>query len=169
MSFLERKQRKMLAACLLIAGLAAAASAGGVGKGEPFPNLAKFELRGDLPDAWRGKVVLVDFWASWCAPCKRSFPVLDAIRARFVDSGFVLIGINVDEDQADMDRFLKKHPVSFAVARDVKQKLVAACGIKTMPTSFLLDKTGRVRAVHSGFTEGETDKRLIEEIEELLQ
>jgi thiol-disulfide isomerase/thioredoxin len=136
--------------------------------GDTFPDLSKFKLEGALPDL-KGKVVLVDFWASWCAPCKESFPTMNDLQKRYGTQGLVIIGINVDENNSDMVDFLKKHSASFTVVRDAAQKLVDKVDISTMPTSFLIDGSGKVRFTHSGFRGDETKKKYEQEIESLLQ
>ncbi len=137
--------------------------------GDMFPDLAKFKLEGKLPNDLKGKIVLVDFWASWCLPCKQSFPVLDELRRRHGTNGFVIIAVNVDEQRANMEKFLKAGPVGFTVVRDAEQKLVATAGVEAMPTSFLLDATGRVRFLHTGYLGDATKKEYAREIEQLLQ
>lgn len=154
----------LLSLLLLTAGSLTAAE---TKVGDPFPELATFSLEGKLPADLKGKVVLVDFWASWCAPCKQSFPTLETLQKKYAGRGFVVVAVSVDEKAANMERFLKANPVAFTVVRDAAQKLVAATGVATMPTSFLLDGTGKVRLVHSGFRKGD-EKKLEQEIEALL-
>ena len=137
--------------------------------GDQFPDLAAAQLSGKLPDNLAGKVVLVDFWASWCAPCLRSFPVMDALQKKYGPQGFVVIAVSEDDSQADLDQFVKKHPVSFTVVHDVTQKLVAQADIATMPGSFLLGRNGKVAFVHHGFNDDETKNQYISEIESLLK
>lgn len=119
-------------------------------EGMKLSDLAAFGLAGALPKL-TGKVVYLDFWASWCAPCKASFPVLNGWHQQLGGKGLVVLGVNVDEREADMTDFLKKNVVSFPIVRDAAQKLVAAAAVKTMPTSLLIDRKGVVRHVHSGF------------------
>jgi thiol-disulfide isomerase/thioredoxin len=136
--------------------------------GDTFPDLTKSKLEGKLPDL-NGKVVLVDFWASWCAPCKESFPTMNDLQKRYGPQGFIIIGINVDENNSDMVDFLKKQHAEFTVVRDAAQKFVDKVGISTMPTSFLIDTSGKVRFSHSGFRGDETKKNYEQEIESLLK
>jgi len=136
--------------------------------GDTFPDLSKFKLEGKLPDL-KGKVVIVDFWASWCAPCKESFPTMNDLQTRYGAQGLTIIGINVDEKNSDMVDFLKKHSADFTVVRDAAQKLVDKVDISTMPTSFLIDSSGKVRFAHSGFRGEETKKKYEQEIESLLK
>jgi thiol-disulfide isomerase/thioredoxin len=115
-----------------------------------LPSLGTFGLEGQLPEL-KGEVVYLDFWASWCAPCKASFPVLNKWQQQFAPKGFTVLGVSVDEQMAAMQAFLKKTPVSFPVVRDAAQKLVAAADVDAMPTSFLIDRKGAIRHVHRGF------------------
>ena len=137
--------------------------------GDAAPDLTGFELDGKLPARLRGKVLVLDFWASWCGPCARSFPVLDALQKQHGHEMLEVIAVSVDEKAGPMETFLKKHPVSFAVVRDARQKLVAKADVKAMPTTFVIDRKGKVRFVHSGFDEGKTQKELGTQIETLLK
>jgi thiol-disulfide isomerase/thioredoxin len=162
---------------LIVLALAAGCSAGllpstataaGVKTGDPFPDLASFQLEGKLPEPLKDKVVMIDFWASWCEPCKASFPAMEALQKKYGPQGLVVIAVNVDEKKSDMEDFLKKNPASFAVVRDAKQKLVEKASIATMPSSFLIDRAGKVRFIHTGFRGEETKKKYEQEIETLL-
>lgn len=144
------------------------ASAAALKTGDAFPDLTKFNLEGTLPDT-KGKIVLVDFFASWCGPCKESFPVMQELHKKFAGKDFIIIAINLDQKKADMDDFLKKHPADFAIVRDAANKLVSTVKIPTMPTSFLLGRDGKVVSVHRGFKGDETRKKYTEEIEALLK
>ena len=136
--------------------------------GDPFPELGAFKLEGRLPADLKGKVVLIDFWASWCSPCKASFPVLNELHQRYGDQGLVIVAVNVDTEPPLMERFLKTTPAQFVVVRDVNQELVKAVKVASMPTSFILDRTGRVRHVHNGFNGAETRRQYEREIAALL-
>jgi thiol-disulfide isomerase/thioredoxin len=151
----------------LVAGIFLTANAA-LKVGDTLPDLASFHLTGKLPDSLKGKIVVVDFWASWCLPCAESFPVLDELQKKYGDR-VVVIGVNVDEKAAKMDTFLKKHPVSFTILRDAEQKLVATVSPETMPTSFILDGEGKVRFLHNGFHGEDTRKEYVREIESLLK
>lgn len=160
-----------------LSGLAvlALALAGGAGTlqaavkvGDALPDLGSLGLEGRLPDGLKGKVVLLDFWASWCGPCKLSFPVLEDLHRRYAERGLVVLGVNVDEKSAAMEAFLKKHTVTFPVVRDAQQKLVSQVDVSTMPTSLLIDGEGKVRYLHSGFHGDASRKEYEKEIELLL-
>jgi peroxiredoxin len=136
--------------------------------GDTFPDLRQFGLAGELPGELKGKIVLVDFWASWCAPCKLSFPVLNDLSARFGARGLVVVGVSVDESKAAMQEFLKQTAPRFSVVHDARQKLVQSVDVASMPTSFIIDGSGKVRFIHSGFHGDKTRDEYAREIESLL-
>jgi thiol-disulfide isomerase/thioredoxin len=136
--------------------------------GETFPTLADFKLEGALPDL-KGKVVVVDFWASWCGPCKASFPAYRELHEKFADQGLIIVAVSIDEDKADMDGFLKKAKVPFVIVRDAKQQLAEKLSIESIPTSFILDRNGKVTSVHNGYAGDSTKRELIADVEKLLK
>jgi thiol-disulfide isomerase/thioredoxin len=158
---------KKIVATTLLAGTFFTAPAA-LNVGDTLPDLASFQLEGKLPAALKGKVVIVDFWASWCLPCAKSFPVLDELQKKYGDK-LVIVAVSVDEKAANMEKFLTKHPVSFTVVRDPEQKLVAVAEPATMPTSFILDGEGKVRFLHNGFHGEDTRKAYVSEIDSLLK
>lgn len=141
----------------------------GFRKGDHLPDLSSFGLEGRMPANLGGQVILLDFWASWCAPCKASFPAMEELHKRYHDGGLIILAISVDESQQNMERFVKSANVTFATARDARQKLVAAADVQAMPTSFLIDRAGRIRFVHSGFEGEQTVKQYTSEIQQLLK
>ena len=116
----------------------------------------------------RGQVVYVDFWASWCAPCRVSFPLLDALYRENGSRGFVVVGVNKDMSLEDAQKFLKKVPVTFPLLGDAKDAAAKAFDVKTMPSGYLVDRKGVVRKVHRGFT-AETGAAIREEVDALLK
>jgi thiol-disulfide isomerase/thioredoxin len=137
--------------------------------GQAAPEISLKDLSGKpvkLSDL-KGKVVLVDFWASWCAPCRESFPVLDKLNKAYKEKGFVVLGINIDNDPAAAQKFLKDLPVSFTVANDQGKAVAKAYAPPTMPSSYLIDKQGKVHVVHAGFKASDAQK-LEAEIKQLL-
>jgi len=135
--------------------------------GDPFPALQSVGFNGTLPDA-QGKVILVDFWASWCAPCRASFPAYGRIQSEFAARGLVIVAVSVDKTPADYAAFVRRMAPPFFTALDPGQKLVREVRVPTMPTSFLVGRDGRVRYIHEGFHSGTTENELREEIEGLL-
>lgn len=155
---------------LALAACTHPAFAGGKGLkvGDTFPELGSFGLEGKLPDDLKGKVVLVDFWASWCEPCKESFPVMESLHKQYGARGLVVLAVNVDENIGAMKDFLKDHPGSFAIVHDAKKKLVGLANIASMPTSIVIGRNGKVAAIHKGFHGKETVSQYTKEFEELL-
>lgn len=155
---------------IIVAALAAALAvqAAEIKVGDTFPALAQAGLEGELPKELKGKVVLVDFWASWCGPCKQSLPVLNELAGRYSSRGLVVVGVSVDDSKAAMDQFLKKNVARFPMVRDAKQTLVAQVNVSSMPTSFILDAEGKVRFLHNGFHGDKTRAQYVREIESLL-
>ncbi len=116
----------------------------------------------------RGKVVLLDIWATWCEPCRRALPIYEQLIKQFGSRGLKVYAINVDEDSSEIPKFVKDTKLNLPVLVDrdgaqVEHKL----GIRVMPTSFVLDKRGRVRHTHEGFS-AESLSKYQSEIEELL-
>ncbi len=136
--------------------------------GDPFPSLNQPGMAGTIPDL-AGKVVLVDFWASWCGPCKKSFPAVKELQEKYGPKGFVVVAVSLDEDEADMRAFLKKNPVPFTILRDAKAKLADLAGVEGIPASFMLDREGKVRHAHVGYAGDKTKQELETQIEALLK
>jgi cytochrome c biogenesis protein CcmG/thiol:disulfide interchange protein DsbE len=138
-------------ALLLAAVLAVPAHA--TPPGAPAPPLALVDGRGEHVslDALKGKVVYVDFWASWCGPCKRSFPWMAEMQRKYADRGFVVVAVNVDRKRADADRFLQATPPAFTVVFDDSGRTPAEWKVKGMPSSYLVDPSGRIVLAESGF------------------
>ena len=115
----------------------------------------------------KGKVVYLDFWASWCEPCKKSFPWLHDIKQRFAEKGFEVVAVNLDKDRKLADEFLKVMDVNFVVAFDESGESASSYKLKGMPSSYLIGRDGRLYASHTGFIEKDKNK-LEQAIEELL-
>ena len=116
----------------------------------------------------RGKVVLVDFWASWCEPCRRSFPWLNAMQARYADRGLVVIGVNVDRDRTDADRFLQDVPAKFQIVYDPAGALASQYDLPGMPASYVIGRNGDIVARHIGFRSNLQAEREAE-VQQLLE
>ena len=150
--------RKLTAALLACAVLVGAAPAHAVRAGDAAPAFVLPALQGQTIDlrALKGRVVYVDFWASWCAPCRRSFPWMNDLDARYRRDGLTIVGVNVDKRREDADKFLREVPATFAIAFDPQGATPAAFDVKGMPSSYLVDRRGVVVAVEEGFFDERT-------------
>ena len=139
---------------------------------EPKVGASLPALSGLLPGAslpkTSGKVVLVDFWASWCAPCKASFVTLSRLNQKYASKGLVIIGVGVDDEAADFQGFAAKNKAGFTLVHDSQHKAADFFNPPTMPSSYLVDRKGVIRHIHKGFKAGKTEAQYIAEIEALL-
>jgi thiol-disulfide isomerase/thioredoxin len=136
--------------------------------GDPFPELAAAGFEGQLPDL-AGKIVIVDFWASWCVPCKKALPMYAELQKEYGDRGVVVIAISLDEEKGKMDAFLKKIPLPFATVRDAKGKFAEKVGVSGIPTSYVLAPDGKVHALHREFEGEKTRRKLTVELDAILK
>jgi thiol-disulfide isomerase/thioredoxin len=146
-------RRRLLAALALLClgGAAVAADVSGPApdftlKSRDGSNLKLSELRGD--------VVMINFWASWCGPCRQEMPLLEDLHAKYQKLGFTLLGVNVEEDTAAANRMLKDIPVSFPVLYDPQNTVSKLYNVQAMPTTVLVDRDGKLRYLHRGYLPG---------------
>jgi len=102
--------------------------------------------------AYTGQVVLVNFWAPWCVPCREEFPELDALQKKYAGKGLLILGVTAEEDTGKIGRFLAKIPVSFSILQDKQAALHEAARVEAMPSTLLLDRQGRVLKVYAGYS-----------------
>ena len=140
---------------LLLVALAATASA--VDVGARAPEIGVNDLNGNPVRiaSLRGKVVIVDFWASWCAPCRQEFPVLERLHRTYAAQGLAVVGVSVDNDVANVRSFLRRTPAGFVIAHDPRKVAAARYGGTAMPSSYVVDRRGVVRHYHAGFRAGD--------------
>ncbi len=119
-------------------------------------------------EAYRGKVVYLDFWATWCPPCRKSMPALNKLRNELVSSGFEVVAINLDEKQEDAEQYLKKYPVDYPVIFDSTASCPKVYELKGMPTSYLIDQQGVIQDVHIGYRHGDI-KKIRNKVQALLE
>lgn len=151
----------------MIAAVALAAAIGAVSlfaraaeSGQPAPafNLKRIGADGSVSlSDMKGKVVLVDFWASWCGPCRQSLPLYNKLRAEFPRQDFDIVAINLDEELGDAKSFLAQHPVEYTTLQNPQGDIAKAFELKGMPSSYLVDRDGVVRATHVGFDPKDID------------
>jgi len=107
---------------------------------------------------FQGKVIYLDFWASWCGPCRQSLPLYEQMKSEFPAEAFEIVAINLDESRDDAVRFLEDHPVSYTILMDPAGKSANQWQIQAMPTSFLLDSDGRIIRSWAGFNSSHLDE-----------
>jgi thiol-disulfide isomerase/thioredoxin len=169
---LRRSGWSRVAAILCVALMSLSRSGAEIRVGDAFPELIAADIAplggtSDVP-ATAGKVVLVDFWASWCAPCKASFPMMAKLYRDFAAQGLVIAAVSVDDKSAAALAFVRKLAPPFATLHDREHTLVKNVAVPTMPTSYLVGRDGRVRFVHPGFQGDATERELRRQIESLL-
>lgn len=155
-------------------GGAGAVTPGAAGKHEllnnPAPLFTTESVNGkgkiDLAQ-WKGKVVLVDFWATWCEPCKKSFPKLEELRVKYEAAGFSIVAISEDDEGNGISSFGTTHGSKFPLVWDKDKSIAGKWKPPTMPSSFVVDKKGVVRFAHFGYHEGE-EKEIETELKSLL-
>jgi cytochrome c biogenesis protein CcmG, thiol:disulfide interchange protein DsbE len=133
---------------VLLTGAACAAEVGQLAPNFALPTAAGTPV---TLDKLRGQVVYVDFWASWCGPCRRSFPWMNDMQQKYGGKGLAIVAINVDKKRADADKFLAMIPSSFPVVYDEAGTSPAAFGVKGMPSSYLIDARGNIVLIERGF------------------
>jgi cytochrome c biogenesis protein CcmG, thiol:disulfide interchange protein DsbE len=139
--------------------------------GKPGPDFAEKTVSGGNATitlhGLSGKVAVVDFWATWCEPCKKSFPKLEALNAKYGSDGVAIVGVSEDDDKGGISDFAANLGAKFPLVWDENKSIASKWQPKTMPTTFILDRSGKIRFVHLGYHENE--EALIErEIKSLL-
>lgn len=107
---------------------------------------------------FRGEVVMVNFWASWCGPCRQEMPLLEQLYKRYQPLGFTILGVHVEEDSSAAEKVLKDIPVSFPILYDNTNEVSKLYGISAMPSTFLVDRNGNLRYLHKGYLPGYEDE-----------
>jgi len=151
-------QRCAMAAVLCGASLfAAAGDANG-----PAPPFTLTDLSGQSGGLgqYKGQVVMVNFWATWCGPCQQEMPLLDQMYRKYKPAGFTLIGVNVDKEAPPVKELLARKPVSFPVLLDPTNAVSKAYHLDEMPSSVIIDRKGNIRYLHRGYRPGDENEYL---------
>lgn len=148
--------RTLFAGCLF--ALTAAFPAHAAETGKPVPDILVHAADGATLklSALRGKIVYVDFWASWCIPCRESFPWMNEMHLKYADRDLVVLAVNLDSKRTDADVFLARYPAQFRVVFDAEGGSAKEFGVKAMPTSFLVGRDGALLYEHRGFRQSQT-------------
>ena len=146
---------KAAALGLLVASGALAADAGG-----PAPAFSLNSLAGEQGtlSQYKGQVVMVNFWATWCGPCQQEMPLLDQMYKKYRPAGFTLIGVNVDKEAPAVKELLARKPVSFPVLLDPANQVSKAYHVDEMPSSVIIDRKGAIRYIHRGYKPGDENE-----------
>ena len=157
-----RLTAEMKTASALVSLLLVVTHACAVEVGAPAPEFALNNMQRNVKlSDFKGKTVYLDFWASWCGPCKQSFPWMNEMQAKYAAQGLQVIAVNVDKKQADANAFLAQRLVQFEVLFDAPGQTPQAYAIKAMPTSLLIGPDGKVLHIHSGFRDEQ--RQVVEE------
>jgi peroxiredoxin len=142
-------------ALVLMAGTAFAADAGG-----PAPSFTLAALTGQQAalSQYKGQVVMVNFWATWCGPCQPEMPLLEQMYKKYKPAGFTLIGVNVDKEGPAVKDLMARKPVSFPVLLDPANQVSKAYHVDEMPSSVLIDRKGEIRYIHRGYRPGDENE-----------
>jgi peroxiredoxin len=150
--------RNRIAALAAVLMLALPAWAGAADVQAPAFTLQSVDGKTVSLAQFKGDVVMINFWASWCGPCRQEMPLLDDIYKQYKDMGFVLLGVNVEPDTHDANAWLKKTPVSYPVLYDPKSQVSQLYQVQAMPTTVIVDRQGNVRFVHNGYVPGDENQ-----------
>ena len=150
---------KIFRRCAL-AAVVVAASAFAADTGGPAPafTLATLEGQPGALSQYKGQVVMVNFWATWCGPCQQEMPLLDQMYKKYKPAGFTLIGVNVDKEAPPVKELLARKPVSFPVLLDPANQVSKAYHVDEMPSSVIIDRKGDIRYIHRGYRPGDENE-----------
>jgi peroxiredoxin len=153
----------------LLLGLAGAPRASALDAGAKAPEIALTDLTGKKVDlaSLAGKVVIIDFWATWCAPCREELPELEKFHQKYGSKGLAIVGVSVDKEAGGIKDFLGKLKVTFPVVHDAGHAVSGKYGPPRMPSSYIVDRKGIVRYVHGGYRAGDAAE-FEKQIQELL-
>lgn len=146
---------KKLGLALLITCATINSQAGELDGPAPDFTLASNQSRNLKLSEYRGDVIMINFWASWCGPCRQEMPLLDSMYKRYKNLGFTILGVNVEENSADANKVLQKIPVSFPILYDRTNKVSKMYKIDAMPSTIFIDRDGNMRYLHRAYKDGD--------------
>jgi peroxiredoxin len=146
----------------IAAALAVALPALAIPGGAPAPTFTLASSRGGQVSLaqYKGQVVMINFWASWCGPCRQEMPLLESIYSKYRQMGFTLLGVNVEPDSQAANEWLKQTPVSFPILYDKDSKVSKLYDVAGMPSTVLIDRSGKLRMLHRGYKSGDENEYL---------
>ena len=152
--------RSYCLAALAAAAVASATPTDALRTGAPAPSFQLNSMAGKAVslDSLKGQIVLVNFWASWCGPCRKEMPILEQLNRQYRGKGVTLVGVNVEPDSAAATDWLKATPVSFPILFDVDSKVSKLYQVEGMPNTVILDRKGNVRYIHRGYRPGDENE-----------
>ncbi len=156
--FTSRKLPGLLLACLFAMALGGGAQAAALKGQAPNFTLKATSGKNLKLSEMAGNVVLINFWASWCGPCREEMPLLNDLHNKYEPLGFTVLGVNVEEDPKNATGFLKNFPVDFPVVLDNQNTVSQQYNVVAMPTTVLVDRDGNVRYLHKGYKAGDEQK-----------
>ncbi|MEO0996784.1 MAG: TlpA disulfide reductase family protein [Pseudomonadota bacterium] len=163
-----RKLRRVALALACLAAVPLGASSSLDGQQAPDFSLQSFSGETLSLSGYRGDVVMINFWATWCGPCRQEMPILDELYSRYSRAGFQLLGVNIDDEPERAKDMLRELGVSFPVVFDNRKEVSDLYSVQAMPLSVMVDREGLVRYVHYGYKPGYEDKYL-DQIRELIR
>ena len=146
----------------LAAALVLAVPALAVPTGSPAPSFTLAARGGQAVSLaqYKGQVVMINFWASWCGPCRQEMPLLESIYKKYNKMGFTLLGVNVEPNSQAANDWLKATPVSFPILYDTDSKVSKLYDVAGMPSTVIIDRTGKLRVLHRGYKPGDENEYL---------
>lgn len=155
---------------LIVLGAALALPAHAVDLREDAPDFTLKSLEGGnlRLEEYRGQVVLINFWASWCGPCRQEMPLLDRLHNRYEDTGFAVLGVNVEGEVAPAQEIVDRTNVTFPILIDDGQKVSDMYNLQAMPTTVVVDRDGVVRYIHPGYKPGD-EAKYVEVVKKLIR
>ena len=145
------------AAVLAVALSAVSISSAGISNSAPAPQFSLAARGGKTVNLaqYKGQVVMINFWATWCGPCRQEMPLLESIYKKYNKMGFTLLGVNVEPDPKPAEDWLKATPVSFPILFDTKSEVSKMYQVSGMPSTVIVDRKGNVRVIHHGYKPGD--------------